>query len=59
MRDKQAGLRDRELNHEEHIKTKIGLEQELGRPICGFLVHGQPCKLHPIHPEQLQSGDVP
>ena len=57
MRQKAESFRDRGLNYIEQGRAKSKLEQELGHPICGFLVRGEPCSLSPGHPERLHSGD--
>jgi hypothetical protein len=57
MRQKRESLRDQGLDYTDHIVKKIRLERELGRPICGYLVRGEPCHLPQDHPERLHSGD--
>jgi hypothetical protein len=39
------------------IKETVRLERELGRPICGVPVWGEPCTFPKDHPDRLHSGD--
>jgi hypothetical protein len=40
------------------IGTRVKLERELGRPVCGIWIDGVCCSLEPGHENPLHSGDL-